>query len=1008
MATASYRHKTAGRRNAPTVETEPMMSDEARKPTPFAVDRRKVASPMLVWDRQGETSRLSGDKKQDSRHDFEALPLYVREKISPADFVAQLRKRDRGIQLTADDFNGLPEDADPLDFYEHTGHWQNRLIHGDSADVMKSLIAKDGLAGRVQMVYYDPPYGMSYQSNFQPTTNSLNVKDQPSAVPVGDALPIRAFRDSYVNGIHSYLDGVHKQCVLAHQLLSDSGSIFVQIGDENVHRLGVLLDEVFGAENRVATITWRPTGMPSAKLLGESASYLLWYAKDKTQIKYNAIYEERNRQETMDDFTSYAGVELPGDEPDRVPKKEERANVSLLPDGARLFRKMPLTSQHYSHTGRSVNYWFNGRWHSTRSNDQWRVSVHPPLRHGEPSDDDPCPGDPDGRQAECGMCALKHQGRLSDMGKSLHWKWYEEERPGRKLDNVWHQVASPSGKSKRYVVQTSNRIIERCMLMTTEPGDLVLDPTCGSGATADVAEIWGRRWITCDVQRVSIAVVRSHLMTKVYPWHNTIDGNADPAAGFVEETIPRYSAATLAYGTISEPENQIRLVDRTEVDKRKPRICTAFTVESISPYTYLPLQGDDPDGMLPTAEAHDADTLLRMLRSTPVCEPNGRPIFDIVETTPWPDTKLAQHGARCSSAHRDEEFSAAVVIAAADATITKEVARRAAIEARDNDKDCEHLVIVGYDFEAGISPAVQQVRIHQVVASKDLQLPETVKRGADGGSFTLVARPDCFVRDTDDGQLTVELIGCDVFDPVTCQTRSSDLSEVDCWMIDTNHDGLSFRARLTYFPIGLRNEAGFKDLLKSLKKDRDPQAEANVVTTVSQPFPPPDPGRNIAVKVITNTGAEMTTTIETDPHPEDSLPWSLVREPPELTALESAMRELDEAMQSSTKIQESVRLLESASLGICDLADRIEAYRPEAAATLTVSLRGRGQDPAAVAAGAAVDRMLAGLRHLADASRAYAATLDDPDADDSDAESELQAARADASASLRALIEGAS
>ena len=289
-------------------------------------------------------------------------------------------------------------------------------------------------------------------------------------------------------------------------------------------------------------------------------------------------------------------------------------------------------------------------------------------------------------------------------------------------------------------------------------------------------------------------------MTRVYPWHNITDGGTDPASGFKEESLPRVTAATLAYRTVDEPENRIRLVDRTDIDKRKPRICSAFTVESISPYTYLPMTDEAEDGDLPTAEAHDADTLLRVLRSTPVCESNGRPLFDVVETTPWPDTKLARHGARCASARRDEEFSAAVMIAAADATVTKATARHAAIEALDNDPGCEHLVIVGYDFEAGIPPAVKQVRVHRVVASKDLQLPETIKRGADGGSFTLLAEPDCFLKENDNGDLTVELLACDIFDPSTGQPLSSDLSEVDCWMIDTNHDGLSFRARLTLFP----------------------------------------------------------------------------------------------------------------------------------------------------------------------------------------------------------------
>ena len=682
MANDSYRHKAATRRNNPTPETESLMTDEDRKPKPFTIDRHQIATPVLAWQREGETSALSGGAAEDAQLRMEALPLYVREKIAPSEFVNQLRKPDSGIQLSTDDFNGLPEGADPLNFYEHSGNWQNRLIHGDSADVMKSLIAKDGLAGQVQMIYYDPPYGMSYQSNFQPTTDNLNVSDNDSAVPAGDALPIRAFRDTYRNGVHSYLDGIHKQCVLARELLADSGSLFVQIGDENVHRVCVLLDEVFGAENRVATITWVPGGMPSSKLIGERASYLLWFAKDREHVKYNPLYEERSRQETMDDFTSYCIVEVPG-EPDRSPTRDERTDVSLLPDNARLFMRSDLTSQGHSKTGRSEPFWHQGKWHSTSATTHWKVSVHDPnLTDTDAPDDAPCPGDPDGKRSECGMCALSRQGRLSHSGRTLRWKLYEHERPGRKLSDVWHKSTSPS--KKRYVVQTSDRVIERCMLMTTDPGDLVLDPTCGSGATADVAETWGRRWITCDAQRVSVAVARSHLLARIYPWHKTADSGLDPAAGFVEETVPRVTAATLAYGTLDDPENQIRLVDRTDVDKRRSRICSAFTVESISPYTYLPLDDGEPDD-LPTADPTDAETLLQLLRNTPVCDADGRPIFDVVETTPWPDTKLVGYGARCASATREGEFTAGVMIAAADATVTIEVARRAAIEARAND-----------------------------------------------------------------------------------------------------------------------------------------------------------------------------------------------------------------------------------------------------------------------------------------------------------------------------------
>ena len=837
MATDSYRHKAAARRNNPTPETESMMTDEDRKPKPFTINRHEIATPVLAWQREGETSALSGDAAQDELLRMEALPLYVREKIAPSEFVNQLRKPDSGIQISTDDFNGLPEGADPLNFYEHSGNWQNRLIHGDSADVMKSLIAKDGLAGQVQMIYYDPPYGMSYQSNFQPTTDNLNVKDNDSAIPAGDALPIRAFRDTYRNGVHSYLDGIHKQCVLARELLADSGSLFVQIGDENVHRVAVLLDEVFGADNRMATVTYRPAGGSSSITLPEVTSYVLWYAKEKDHVKYRQLYESLDRAQKIEYMTSYALIEH-SDGSIATPTAEQKASPDQhIPGGARVFRRMKLVSPKESTTGRSEPYRWNGHLWPCPQGMQWSVSKD-------------------------GMDRLAELGRLDAAGRDslLSWKKYEYEVAGRRITNLWHSQMSPS--AKRYAVQTANRIIERCLLMTTDPGDLVLDPTCGSGATADVAEAWGRRWVTCDTQRVAVAITRSHLLARVYPWHKTVDSGLDPAAGFTEETIPRVTAATLAYGTVDDPENQIRLVDRTEIEPRKPRICSSFTVESISPYTYLPLD-DGLAGDLPAADPTDAEALLQLLRSTPVCDASSRPVFDVVETVPWPDTKLVGYGARCTSATREGEFTAGVMIAVADATVTIEVARRAAVEARDNDPACENLVIIGYDFEAGISPAVGPVHIHRVVASRDLRLPETVSRSADGGSFVLLAEPDVILDATDDGNVTVELLGCDTYDPAANRARGYDTDQVECWMLDTNHDGFSFRVRRAYFPNGFRKGSDIKKLIAKIpKRERDEHALAHIQSTVSQPFAPPDPGRNIAIKVITTTGAEMTTTID--------------------------------------------------------------------------------------------------------------------------------------------------
>ncbi len=514
------------------------------------LDRDLCVHPVLAWDRQGATSRLNGDSQADAGHDFAGAPLYTREKVAPSLLVEQLR-RNGGAESLQLDFDGLDADGAELEWYQHSGHWQNRLIHGDSSAVMQSLIAKDGLRGRVQMIYFDPPYGQNFKSNFQTDTTKLETPEKLDGVPVGDTAPLRAFRDSYRNGIHSYLDGIHERAVLARELLTDSGSLFVQIGDLNVHRLALVLDEVFGPENRVATITWRPTGGSSARTLPESASYLLWYAKERTHCRFNQIYEPL---ETQRDVANFFGIAAMVDEQDGQARNltgAERQDADReLPEGTKLWRRMDLTSMGSSTTGRTREVRYLGHSYHCGTGRQWRVSVHngdAPVCAPGPDDNGaraaatpPCP-DPE----PCGLCWLGWTGRLAGSGRMLRWKQFSHEVPGRRIDNVWPQVTSIRGK-KRYVVQVANAVVERCMLMTTDPGDLVLDPTCGSGVTADVAEEWGRRWITIDVSRVAIAVARQHLATSTYSWHKITDGGADPAAGFECKTMPKVSAGRLA------------------------------------------------------------------------------------------------------------------------------------------------------------------------------------------------------------------------------------------------------------------------------------------------------------------------------------------------------------------------------------------------------------------------------------------------------------------------------
>ena len=903
----SYDHASAQRPNQPTAETSPLMSDDDRAPVAFDVARRlpqAVADaqavelsdvnlnrdlrthPVLAWDRQGATSQINGDAEADAAHAFAGVPLYTREKVTPALLVEQLRRGDtsRVMQL---DFDGLGDDALEWEWYQHAGHWQNRLVHGDSAAVMQSLLAKDRLRGQVQMIYFDPPYGQNFKSNFQTSVAKLETPEKLDGLPVGDTMPLRAFRDSYRNGLHSYLDGIHARAVLARELLTDTGSLFVQIGDINVHRLALVLDEVFGPENRVATITWRPTAGSSARTLPESASYLLWYAKEKQRCKYRQPYEPLDRAGVIELFSWHAMLQTQ-DEPARPLTATERNQPNqAFPEGAVLYRRMNLTSAGSSTTGRTRTVEYDGQTYFCGTGKQWRVSVHvgdgpvctPPANNGARTEaSPPCP-DPE----PCGLCWLGWSNRIDDSGRTLQWKWYESEVPGRRVDNVWHRMSLVAGRTRRYVVQTSASIIERCMLMTTDPGDLVLDPTCGSGVTADVAEEWGRRWVTIDVSRVAIAVARQKLATSVYTWHRTADGGTDPAADFVCKQMPKVSAGRLADPNTDwdHPDNVIKLVDQTETESKRVRLASPFTVESHSPYSYLPFDtapagtdssADDattdsapsghhstePDGeshsgngasstltdsdmrlTLGIASGEGEQSIIDALYRSPVCDPSGAALLHVVDHERWPGTHLASHGVTCARPGRDTHTTAGLMIAAPDATVTAAQVARAAVEARQNAPDCADLIAVGFAFDPDVPANVGACTVHRVIASKDLQIPELAKN-PDGGTFTLLGEPDCEVRRTSDGtSLVVRLLGCDTYDPQSGRVRETNLDRIDCWMVDTDHDQMSFVARLTHFPNGLRNDAGLKAAMRSLAGDLAPDAEAQIIIFQSKPFPIP-------------------------------------------------------------------------------------------------------------------------------------------------------------------------
>ena len=481
----SYKHTSSSSPVRPTQETERYMSDEDRTPIHYEPEIRSAEAPRLAWSRQ------KSDKVAKK-----ATPLYIHEVIESEQFLKQL-ERNEEVRLSSSLFDDLEEDA-VYEWYQHQGNWMNRLIHGDSARIMASLAAKEDMVGKVQMVYFDPPYGISFNSTMQVDASKRNTSNAKKEDLSPEPEMVRVFRDTYKRGIHDYLDCIRENVTLARSLLSNEGSLFLQIGAQNVHRLAVLLDEVFGQENRVATVTFRKTAASSASNLAEVADYLLWYAKDKNSLKYYDLFRQLgSKRDVIESMTSYAMVQLE-DGSSRKLTVEEKQMPELLPEGSQLFRRTPLMSQHWSRTGRSEPFKWNGEVFHCNRDSQWRVS-HDGLE----------------RLAELNRLIAAKE------GSSLMWKQYENELPGTKLNNVWDEQNSPT--DLHYVVETAEKVVERCILMSTDPGDLVLDITCGSGTTPFVAEKWGRRWIATDASRIPIALARQRVLSSVHDWHILAD-----------------------------------------------------------------------------------------------------------------------------------------------------------------------------------------------------------------------------------------------------------------------------------------------------------------------------------------------------------------------------------------------------------------------------------------------------------------------------------------------------
>jgi len=908
-------HKDDTRKNIPTAEYQSVMDKEALTPVRIAYEgRNRDLDPQLVW---------RGKDEQDwSDLVVHAPPIYIQEKVHPKVLIDDLMRRSKidakkqvdQLDLFSD-FNGIPEGADKTDFYQHEGKWQNRMILGDSLQVMASLAEREGLRGQVQCIYIDPPYGIKFNSNFQWSTTTRDVKDGNRDHISREPEMVKAFRDTWRDGIHSYLTYLRDRLTVARDLLTTSGSVFVQIGEENVHRVRALMEEVFGDENFVAMICVKKTGGVGAEFLDTVFDYVVWFCKSRDATKYRQPIIKKVIGQGHGTGMRYDQVRFP-DLLERALGKSERGDPAIISEleaaGASFFQLTSLNSESSSQAT-TVDLEFHGK-HFFRTN--WKTNLG-------------------------GLTRLAKADRIRMGDATVRFRRQLDDFPATTLANYWEDTGV-SGKV--YVVQTSPKVIERCILMTTDPGDLVLDPTCGSGTTAYVAEQWGRRWITADTSRVALALARARLMGARYLFYLMADskeGQVKEAElsrvavsaketfgnirhGFVYERVSHITLKSIAnnseidviwdrFQAILEPircglneslgrawdEWQIprspdpkwppaateahaewwkqRILRQKEIDasiankadteyvydkpypdKNKVRVAGPFTVESLSPHSFIGLDENDEllDESLDRQVAKDSherggfvEMILENLKTSGVQQAHKEDKVAFTTLAPWPGRFI------CAEAAYEEgsnQRRAGIFIGPEFGTVSRPDLVDAAREAGDADFDVLIACAFNYDAHSSEFDKLGRIPVLKARMNADLHMADDLKNTGKGNLFVIFGEPDIDIISEGD-QYRVKINGVDVFDPRSGEVRSDDADGIACWFIDTDYNGESFFVRHAYF-LGANDP--YKALKTTLKAEINEEAWATLNSDLSRPFDKPTSGR-VAVKVINHLGDEV-------------------------------------------------------------------------------------------------------------------------------------------------------
>lgn len=928
-AVEALTHEEASRKNIPTAEYQSVMKKDDQAPVKVRYprgseglagekeNRNRDLDPQLVW---------RGKDQQDwSDLVVHAPPLYIQEKVHPKVLIDDLRRRTEAAEQSEEDeqsgamadlfadFNGLPDDGAKTEFYQHDAHWTNRMILGDSLQVMASLAEREGLRGKVQCIYFDPPYGIKFNSNFQWSTTSRDVKDGNAAHITREPEQVKAFRDTWRDGIHSYLTYLRDRLTVARDLLSDSGSIFVQIGEENLHRVRALLDEIFGADNFYAQISFVKAGALGSSGLPRRLDYILWFGKSAEKTKFRKAL----RAKSLDDLGQYK--QIANDDGSLRPlTKEEKKSPKKIP----VHKLCRLVSFTKPGPGARYPLKFEGE------------VFHPGKRWwGFPEES---------------TYQISKAGRLRRQGKSIASLRYWNDYAAEELSNLWTDTASGSGMDKVYVVQTNETVVRRCLLMATDPGDLVLDPTCGSGTTADVAEQWGRRWITIDTSRVSLALARARIMGSRYPFYLLADSregqlkeaeiarrepSTQPtrghlAHGFVYERVPRITLKSVANNTeidviwdkyqgplealrdtlnrslgknwesweipreagedwsnvdkqahaewwqsrialqkeidssIASKADYEFLYDKPYEDNKKVRVAGPFTVESLSPHRVLSV--DENDELIDPAanealgtygeERDFAQVILENLKSAGVQQAHKDGKIDFTSLTPWPGELVCAEGRYFEGGEEGgDEKRAAIFVGPEFGTVSRPDLVAAAREAGDADFDVLIACAFNYDAHSSEFDKLGRIPVLKARMNADLHMADDLKNTGKGNLFVIFGEPDIDILDVEDDKIQVKVNGVDVFKPQTGEVVSDSADGIACWFIDTDYNEESFFVRHAYF-LGANDP--YKSLKNTLKAEINEEAWETLNSDTSRPFRKPSSGR-IAVKVINHLGDEV-------------------------------------------------------------------------------------------------------------------------------------------------------